>query len=1711
MAEEQLISTKLFRFINEHDRSVLYRTKNRDNFSNNYFHYSLSSEDINRSLTEFNRVYGTVNSGIRVSLDSSNPHFKIYTDIRITKSYWNKVHNLVNLLNDEARALLVYINGKKIPDNVIKVFGSVNGTDIFIPYSHINLDAESIDVFIEDTLFRDKEYIHYYTKYLTDALITINLTGLDNYFDYNTFDQNKLLVYKNGYLDTTSFKATVNEKKKQIVVNLSQDSLMNEIEIFYNHFIAYRKSKVAINQGTEFYYQIDKEYQSALRGVIPKRSCAFYKSGLRIPNNQVEQLFRNGFVVKYDTVSTAGSLEMYIQDADLSNNRFYTSYDSDYYLQGMIGVDRLFDGIKTGKSGSIFDEFPQIDYNKICNKNHTMYDDKLADDYIYKSVYDEAAVDNYKLKTIELLKRNPSLAREFIKAFSRTVTTYVVANKGEDILLGAKTIPEDGNELFFSIYLNWKYLDDTQYSFTKVNNVYTIRIPKEFLQKGNNTIEVNENQRKINSNKVKYLEFNVSDIQAPDNKDCKGTLVVPRAAIEAFTNDLSHILILKPVDGVTSFLYPSQDLKKGYDDIKDYEIDITESNYRFNFKTLPEGKFLIYFRNFSYSSKILYDKDGSGDLDLRVFIYDGPLSDPVPIIPLGIPELHVNGEYYIYGLDYQFSTCVDSEIMAGSVISFTRRPSKGDVISIHFTGIGNKRVFETPKSFEYNSKYGLIYFSALEFPYSPDYLDLYIDSRKVFKTDIDILSDKLIRVRNIPVPFRDVYLETKFNIDYEKLRFIFDAYEEDEFENVLKLLFRRLDPSDRTVETKYTLPDDLYLDWEDDVGELIGPKEENPKNESEVIDRSDFLVTMYMKWLVSNEARSVMFNDRYLSNKVFDYFKIYQIELLENNIVIVGNVAAINAQQDYHMDCNLPNISTSKRMQVIIDTMRKEDKKDILYEDLWKLFINSKASNLILPNDFPIERDKDGLYKGTDSDIIYFKENELVPLKVDKTETKKVKLNLSRSEAYAYVNTDIFVFIDTDGELNIESTDNGDLTIRDLTDKEYGRYLQISSIQHGDYDIMLTSTKKGYETTTKRLKIGIQPELYITTPNTEKISIMRETSAFFEVETNSEAVVIEKVSGIDAISIAAVSLTKFEVTGIMVGNAAVLTKVYERSGKYKFVQINFEVYEQPYTELDFLPVKANPYDDSYSTVKLITNAPDDAFKASVYTVEPLFYDDDSNTIQIAENIDKPYIHIDEGDIEIAVDDTKKLILLSSLGLDAITITTNDETLGIEKKEENTLPLVEIIKRDGQSFDIVPNTACTGEIRVETKAHLHLPIAKNIKFETRERKNTILESDIKELTINETYSKSFGITTNAEIGGITTSYEPNDKNYITVKYSKTEVTVTGNEPGNTVLKIDAVATDMRLRHLLIPITINSIGTTTINSSVNTISMFKDETFEFEITSNADSIQNNRLGYINLNIEKLAEKTDDGLNRFKLTVNSIGYGKQVLIITSTATDLKTHSIEIPLEVKQKPLTQLDLETGLVNMTKNEEKRVIIQTNALTFTAESSDPSAVKVDTDIANKNIILTALKSNIGIDLKPDMTKDYVVITITAQAEDHVQVTKTINVSVEKLPETYLETNVTELNVLENSVETVTIKSYVDNITIDDSGLPENFLTYELLTENPNPNETEAGDIVPDGKTLFKKYLKLTFNTLKANGTMKIKAQEAEHEEKVITLNLSVVN
>ena len=91
-----------------------------------------------------------------------------------------------------------------------------------------------------------------------------------------------------------------------------------------------------------------------------------------------------------------------------------------------------------------------------------------------------------------------------------------------------------------------------------------------------------------------------------------------------------------------------------------------------------------------------------------------------------------------------------------------------------------------------DNKYGLVYFSELKYPISTEYMNIYVSGEKLSKYDVDILSDKLVRFKNIYRPITSILITTNLKYNFSEIEEYLDLYQSD-FELLLEDIFWNCD------------------------------------------------------------------------------------------------------------------------------------------------------------------------------------------------------------------------------------------------------------------------------------------------------------------------------------------------------------------------------------------------------------------------------------------------------------------------------------------------------------------------------------------------------------------------------------------------------------------------------------------------------------------------------------------------------------------------------------------------------------------------------------------------------------------------------------------------------------------------------------------------------------------------------------------------------
>lgn len=1635
---KNIIDSQIFNKVIQNDRSILYRSKSNDGLGDFVFLHEYSLEDIKSSLSEFSRTNGLMNDGMQMTAiidDTYNSFYKIKTEVLLDKKLrTGKIVKLIDLLKIEERVLLVYINGKKIPDDVIQIYTTDFGTDLLIPYQYIDLNIP-MKVFIENINFREKEYIHYFNSKCSQS-ISINLTfENDDYFDFKSFQENKVLAYINGLLTNERLNISVDERNK--LLNISCTSFDgNEVEIFYNHFLTHIQKENGVKRGKEIYFNIEKGYESSIRGVIPKRTLAFYKNGMRISINDIQQVSRHCYKQVSEIEMNWNNSCFYILDEDLSNNPNYLSYNSDYYLQGMVGPDRLLKLIQKQKTETVFDLFSEeeLPLEKLLNKNNKMYNDVLSDQYIDK-INNAEVEDNYENLCIELVKRNPSNLRDILRNLSSTSTAYYITKTVEkDVVVSSKKQISDNQKLNIKVYLNYNFLDSTKYTKEINSNFTLITIPHQLLKDGVNYLEIDESVEEKSENKINYLEYDIGDFEEiPDSKEYEATLVVPKNIIDLYADNIEqHMIILEYVSDESGILYPIEDKKIGYLSKKDFIIDITESNYRINFKTKPKNKFLLYFRNFSYSGNFMFDKTNENSTDSLVYIYDGTEDNPIPIIPLGTPELYVNNEYFIYGIDYVFSTPLDNNSIAGTVFSFIRVLNKGDLISFSFSGVDNKPILNV-SNIIYESKYGLLYFSSLEFPFHHDYLDLYIDGKKVFIADIDILSDKLIRVRNFPVPFRDIYLQSKFNTNYENLRFLFDAYQEDEFEILISKLFSSVDPVKLTHDDKYPSVDEIYKQFENDAGENID-KNENPVNEDPPIERQNLLTAMYMKWLISNDARSIMVNGEELGSKVEGYFKLYQFDSSNSgNIHIDCNKAEIVGNSNIGLKCDVPPIGIAKRMQMIIDALKNTNsysEEGFSYSDIWSKFINDPISNIILPIDFPKDRDKHtGLLKYLEDNIDYFKENRNLPfIKRNIEEKKKITLNMIPDHIIACQGDEIYIQLFTNAtKIDFEKFDDNLSVEYD----EDNKLLILSSLEVlNTYLVIKGEINESYESTEKKIQVIYNQKAYLFLSSETDILVKHTKSIEIDYVSNIESFNVE-INNPNVSMNQIFDQNKLIINGLEVGNSIIKIRSSKLSEKYTEKILNITIEPLPMTQLNIDKSDIEIIKDRILLLQITTEADiyqleydhedleiENNLELKQLTIKALRENKTSNLIIKAKKSDDYYENVLE--VPIRLLEIPKVPL--SLDVEHVYILEDDIiNINIETEADDfeyILPENSIIEAEklDKILKITGKIIGEGELTIIARKDMFKDNSISIPIRISERPTTRMEINPNEFDLSYPgYSLIVNVDTDAEDYQV----ESTMINIATVeKLENSCFRINFLAIGEVDFIIKSQMSGLKEKIITLPCTVTEIPEeTTLSTIPMNYNKFEENEFFIDLETNADdtSYEIDKEGYIS--IEKLS------ISQYKVTC--LKPGNVILKIKGKKSKLLEKILSIPISIKEKPETEISTEKDIYSLAKNYFVEFEVITNASEFSHEIINPEFIIVERN--DRRFKIT------GKEIGQSQ------IIIKAKAENSKETLYFITFNVTEKPETQLDIDTSDINIAINENIKIPLITNADvvNVTIDD--------------------------------------------------------------------------
>ena len=462
-----------------------------------------------------------------------------------------------------------------------------------------------------------------------------------------------------------------------------------------------------------------------------------------------------------------------------------------------------------------------FDWNEVLNKNGDLFSRQKVKEIIstYNSGIDPST------KVANALVNRPYLMRTFLENYGHERYIYEIEyNSDVYVYVGLPSGVDVSSGKNYDISVNNKHISSSDVEIINKDITDVFKIEGKYFDLGTNEIEIEV----FDNNPIEYKNFKSTDVK---NYDGINILTIKGFFNQNRLGDVSsNLIILEKVNGeldenVKNFptdYNVGYKLFEGYDVIYDKSCDSVIITFDSNG---PENDFIVYNKNFSLLYSYTKPIDSSV-ADVLIPVYTGANENPIPYISRGKTFVYVGSDRLVEGIDYFIKDPTIESSVGGSFVIMKRTVLPGETVDIYYSNIKTTPIYNKTGYFK-NNNYGLFYFSSLRYPFSLKYMNLYLNGQKLSEDDVDILSDKLIRVHSLPTQLYDLALESTFTVDISELDTYINQYKEDDFELYLAHLFRGVN-YDREFELNEETTDvneiyESFIDTVDSVGKIPNP------------------------------------------------------------------------------------------------------------------------------------------------------------------------------------------------------------------------------------------------------------------------------------------------------------------------------------------------------------------------------------------------------------------------------------------------------------------------------------------------------------------------------------------------------------------------------------------------------------------------------------------------------------------------------------------------------------------------------------------------------------------------------------------------------------------------------------------------------------------------------------------------------------------------
>lgn len=886
---------------------------------NNTYYISITKEDL---ISRFG-----ITSGYRTMTSNGKPIMLPITEncirfpvrINLLGSTERKVQ-LVDAYNGETlydrgleniRSLEVFVNGAKIPDKQVYIYKTTLATDLFIPERFFGSN-NSILVCLKD--YTNYPYTNHYIKDNISNTVRIPKPNdnipITNYMIKN-YIKEKLIPY-NKYTVTeigNEYEITFDESLNLLIENPNYN-----LEIYIDKTITGRYLNYYINNSNKLIFIIPDFSVELQEGPIFRDMCEFYINGSKVSGNLLRQLDYKHILYEAASYTPGTILNAETIITDIRS----TSIKISNYIDDFIRLSKWKNDTEFAKtiSGENDNTLLQPDWANYNDSNFLLPDEYIIDRKNFNLISLKQHIQN-------LIADNPTNISHMLSNFGSKIEKYTAQNIQTspyskdylDIVIDTDSDDEyNSNTRALSVYINEKKVpnsDAVQMNYWK-NDI--VRVPKSYFT-DNDKIRLIKTP--IRNNNMKYFKINMQDITFDTFYEYPLTNL-------GNVQRLSDIKIFKRIhiDNEEIYTIPINNNELYYQILleDDYELDYRnigngQINIKIKIKTSPRvnsDDVLLIANSCYYSVKAYTIPEGEpNDINRSRYILND-ISIDGEVLPFILGEYSMeifnNGELLIPGLDYLVYTPEIINNIAFSILLFIRKVNPGDKFEIITTNIDNRH-YAMYDVIPHTNKYGLIYFEDLQIPFNLDYMDLWVNDKLMSAEDIEILSDRLIRIKREYLPFINIHLYTRFTEDFYKFQEYIDIYNTNKslFDLYIRHYCLRVIFDPIITDPPPLLENDITEAFEEAPNYIDDTnKTPNPKEVKSLPERINiFINRLMMDYKYGTNVFSKYINsNREVDIRYIEHLLIMDLFTKESKKVIFNANEAKSLFEDFNFDCN---------------------------------------------------------------------------------------------------------------------------------------------------------------------------------------------------------------------------------------------------------------------------------------------------------------------------------------------------------------------------------------------------------------------------------------------------------------------------------------------------------------------------------------------------------------------------------------------------------------------------------------------------------------------------------------------------------------------------------------------------------------------------------------------------------------------------------------